>query len=166
MHGDCRDHNMKVVFKVGGGNRPTTGRHGDSWYNFPPPTVPPTPFVPTYSHIGRAIDDIDNEVELPFVALADNKADFGGGHIVGDGPKRGGENIAFASSSRHSVGPTTSDKRGHHEDSHQQQQPHESLVKRLRERMAMEAALRNEADWVGAFHRLVALMPLLVVLLS
>ena len=162
MHGDCRDHNMKVVFKVGGGNRPTTGRHGDSWYNFPPPTVPPTPFVPTYSHIGRAIDDIDNEVELPFVALADNKAVFGGGHIVGDGAqKRGSGNIAFASSSL-----TTSDERGRHEDSHQQQQPHESLVKRLRERMAMEAALRNEADWVAAFHRLVALMPLLVVLLS
>jgi hypothetical protein len=146
MHGDCRDHNMKVVFKVGGGSSssPTpsnthsiTASAADrSWFHFPSSTPPP---VPVYNHIERSKSEFDNAVdeEMPFVALSDNA--FGGfsSAAAADGRKRG-ENL-IAASSRHAGGEWP--KSGGSETA----VASESLVKRLRERMAMEAALRNEA---------------------
>jgi hypothetical protein len=146
MHGDCRDHNMKVVFKVGGGGSPTpsnthigssaTASAADrSWFHSPSSTPPP---VPAYNHIERSKSDFDNVVDedMPFVALSDNT--FGGfSSAAADGRKRG-ENL-IAASSRHAGGEWP--KGGGSETA----VASESLVKRLRERMAMEAALRNEA---------------------
>jgi hypothetical protein len=146
MHGDCRDHNMKVVFKVGGGgsSSPTpsnthsaTASAADrSWFHSPSSTPPP---VPAYNHIERSKSDFDNAVDedMPFVALSDNA--FGGfsSAAAADGRKRG-ENL-IAASSRHAGGEWP--KNGGSETA----VASESLVKRLRERMAMEAALRNEA---------------------
>jgi hypothetical protein len=143
MHGDCRDHNMKVVFKVGGGggsSSPTpsnthsvTASAADrSWLH-----SPSTP-VPAYNHIERSKSDFDNAVdeEMPFVALSDNA--FGGfSSAAADGRKRG-ENL-IAASSRHAGGDWP--KGGGSETA----VASESLVKRLREQMAMEAALRNKA---------------------
>jgi hypothetical protein len=149
MHGDCRDHNMKVVFKVGGGSSSsspapsnthiggsaTASAADRSWFHSPS-TLPP---VPAYNHIERSKSDFDNAVDedMPFVALSDNA--FGGfsSSATADGRKRG-ENL-IAASSRHAGGEWP--KNGASETA----VASESLVKRLRERMAMEAALRNEA---------------------
>jgi hypothetical protein len=150
MHGDCRDHNMKVVFKVGGGSSssptPSNTHFGSSatasaadrsWFHSPPSTPPP---VPAYNHIERSKSDYDNAVdeEMPFVALSDNA--FGGfsSAAAADGRKRG-ENL-IAASSRHAGG-----EWGKGGGGSETAVASESLVKRLRERMAMEAALRNEA---------------------
>ena len=136
---------MKVVFKVGGGggsSSPTpsnthsvTASAADrSWFHSPS-TLPP---VPAYNHIERSKSDFDNAVdeEMPFVALSDNA--FGGfSSAAADGRKRG-ENL-IAASSRHAGGEWP--KGGGSETA----VASESLVKRLRERMAMEAALRNES---------------------
>jgi hypothetical protein len=149
MHGDCRDHNMKVVFKVGGGSGSsstafnthiggsvTASAADRSWFHSPS-TQPP---VPAYNHIERSKSDFDNAVdeEMPFVALSDNA--FGGfsSAAAADGRKRG-ENL-IAASSRHAGG-----EWGKGGASETAGVASESLVKRLRERMAMEAALRNEA---------------------
>ncbi len=146
MHGDCRDHNMKVVFKVGGGgvSSPTpsnthTGASATDRSWFHSPSTPPP--VPAYNHIERSKSDFDNAVdeEMPFVALSDNA--FGGfsSAAAADGRKRG-ENL-IAASSRHAGG-----EWGKGGGGSETAVASESLVKRLRERMAMEAALRNEAD--------------------
>jgi hypothetical protein len=133
---------MKVVFKVGGGGSspsPSNAYIGASatdrsWFHSPS-TLPP---VPAYNHIERSKSDFDNAVdeEMPFVALSDNA--FGGfSSAAADGRKRG-DNL-IAASSRHAGGEWP--KSGGSETA----VASESLVKRLRERMAMEAALRNEA---------------------
>ncbi len=156
---------MKVVFKVGGGaSSPTpsnthiggsaTASAADrSWFHSPSSTPPP---VPAYNHIERSKSDFDNAVDedMPFVALSDNA--FGGfsSAAAADGRKRG-ENL-IAASSRHAGGEWP--KNGGSETA----VASESLVKRLRERMAMEAALRNEADR-GC--RLAALQALVLLIL-
>ena len=168
MHGDCRDHNMKVVFKVGGSNptpSPTfPSHHGGSWSSFvgsaatnhssrlPPihhPTAPPPLAVlPAYNHVeGRQKngDNGDNE-EMPFVALADNS-------VVVVGSRHGGTDLTDSHGRKRGVnsGGKIVAASARHESFEEwplrgaDSATSESLVKRLRERMAMEAALRNEA---------------------
>jgi hypothetical protein len=167
---------MKVVFKVGGGaNVPapgggswtvatvasTTGAH--SWFHLPPvfSTPPPQPVMPAYNHIERRSGDgnAENEEDSSFVSLSDNTVVIVTGD-AGDARKRGGSggNMVAASSSRQSSSSSEWPRRGDVAGS-------ESLVKRLRDRMAMEAALRNEAVSEGQHpgFRLLVLALLLLV---
>lgn len=183
---------MKVVFKVGGGS--SSSRHhdsaasaGDSWYNYPPiytTRASSPPPLPTYTHIGKLGENED----LPIIALSDKNTIYGGKIAAGvelnrigrksdegnaDRKKGGERNVNFASSSSshrsdtneavRQSDMTASEQRGRHEDD-QYRQPHESLVKRLRERMAMEAALRNEAGRVSPPRHVVFDLSLLLLL--
>jgi hypothetical protein len=154
---------MKVVFKVGGGGRTTPG---DKWYK--PVTSTPTAVEPVYTHIAARESVADNNVELPFVALSPKKSVYGGQMLTDGG---GVKHTVVAASSRQNDDArrndilTSSDHRGRLEANQEKHhQPHESLVKRLRERMAMEAALRNEAN-ICNFYRLAILVSLLALLL-